>query len=116
MRHNNKVKTFDRKKASREALFRSLAESVILRERVETTQAKAKYVRPLVEKLITLGKKRSLHAQREILKQVYTQQARKKLVEALADKYQDRAGGYTRIVASGCRPGDGASMAIIELV
>lgn len=116
MRHQNAKKTFDRKKASREALLRSLAESVILRERVETTMSKAKAIRPLVEKLVTLGKKQSLHARREILKCVYTKNAQKKLIEGLAPKYKDRAGGYTRVTKTGMREGDGARMAIIELV
>lgn len=116
MRHLNKKVTLDRKKASREALLRSLAESVILRERVQTTQAKAKAVRPMVEKLVTLGKKNTMHAKREILRVVYTKEAQRKLSELLAPKYKDRAGGYTRIVHLGSRAGDGAHMAIIELV
>lgn len=116
MRHLKSKVTLDRKKASREALLRSLAESVILRERVQTTQAKAKAVRPMVEKLVTLGKKNTLHAKREILRAVYTKAAQRKLTDYLAPKYKDRAGGYTRIVQLGSRAGDGAHIAIIELV
>lgn len=116
MRHQKSKHTLDRKKASREALLRSLAESIILRDRIETTQAKAKALRPLVERLVTWGKKATLHGQREILKVVYTKEANRKLRESIAPRYKDRAGGYTRIVQTGVRPGDGARMAIIEFV
>ncbi len=116
MRHKSAKVTLDRKKSQRDALLRSLAESVLVRERVITTTAKAKAVRPWVEKLITLGKKNSLHSRREILKVVYTQLACKKVIDVIAPRYADRAGGYTRIVALPPRKGDGAAMSVIELV
>ncbi len=116
MRHQKTKITLDRKKASRNALLRSLSESVIIRESVKTTHAKAKAVRPLVEKLITLGKKGDLNAKRDILKVFYTKIAMKKLVDVIAPRYTDRAGGYTRIIALPPRKGDGAKMAVIELV
>ncbi len=116
MRHASSKVTLDRKKAQREALLRSLAESVILREKVVTTIAKAKAVRPIVEKLVTRAKKNTLHDKREILKVAYTTNAMQKLTKEIAPRYADRAGGYTRITKMPPRRGDGADMALIEFV
>lgn len=116
MRHRNKKKILDREKAPREALLRNLAASVVLYEKVKTTQAKAKAVRPLVEKAITVGKKPSLASRRQLLAFFYTDHPVKKIIEVLAPRYEKRAGGYTRIINVGHRKNDGAEMVNIELV
>ncbi len=116
MRHRNKNKILDRKKAPREAMLRNLATSVILHEKVKTTSAKAKVVKPLVEKAITTGKDDSLASRRKLLKFFYTDHPVNKILEVLGPKYKQRAGGYTRIVKLGTRQGDGAEMVQIELV
>lgn len=97
-------------------MLRSLATSVILYEKVKTTKAKAKAVRPLVERMITTSKAGTVAARRSIAKIVYSDGATKKLVEELGPRYKDRAGGYTRITALGPRQGDGADIVQIELV
>ena len=116
MRHRKKGKTLDRKKAPREAMFRNLAASLIIYEKVKTTEAKAKAIRPIVEKLITTGKENSLAARRKLLRYLYTENAVKKVLEVLGPKYKERKGGYTRIVKIGPRKGDGARIAQIELI
>ena len=116
MRHRKKGKTLDRKKAPREAMFRNLAASLIIYEKVRTTEAKAKAIRPIVEKLITTGKENSLTARRKLLRYLYTENAVKKVLEVLGPKYKERKGGYTRIVKIGPRKGDGARIAQIELI
>lgn len=116
MRHRNKSVTLDRKAGPRQALLRGLVESVILYEKIKTTDAKAKAVRPLVEQIISKSKKNTLHARREILKTLYTDNAVRKCMEVLGPRYRERAGGYTRIVKLGERKGDNAVMVQIELV
>lgn len=116
MRHRKKGKILGRPKAAREALFRNLAESIILYEKVKTTEAKAKAVRPLVEKMITTGKHNTLTSKRKLAKFFYTENAIKKIIEDLGPKYKERKGGYTRIIKTGTRKGDGAEMVVIELV
>jgi len=116
MRHRKKGTILDRKKAPREALLRNLAASVILHEKVKTTEAKAKAVRPLVEKAITRGKKPTLAARRNLMKFFYTEHPVKKILEVLGPRYASRPGGYTRIVKIGHRKNDGADMVQIELV
>lgn len=116
MRHKNKVKTLDRKKGPRELMLRNLASSIIIYEKVKTTKAKAKVVKPLVEKVITVAKKGDLSARRKLLQLLLQPQAAKKLMEVLAQRYQDRSGGYCRISKLGHRLGDGAEMVQIELV
>lgn len=116
MRHRKSGTTLDRKKGPREALLRSLATSVILFEKITTTKAKAKAVRPQVEKLITAGKKGDVTARRTIAKGVYGDNVVKKLVEELGPRYKNRTGGYLRITAIGPRQGDGAEMVRLELV
>ena len=116
MRHRNKTKTLDRKKQPRELMLRNLASSIIMYESVKTTQTKAKVVRSLVEKSITLSKKGDLVARRELLKILPQKMAVKKLMDVLGEKYKDRKGGYTRIIKLGARQGDGADMVQIELV
>lgn len=116
MRHQKKGTILGRKKGPKEALLKNLAASVILYEKVKTTEAKAKAVRPIVEKLITAGKKNDLNARRKLLSYLPEGSAAKKILEEVAPKYMERPGGYTRIVKIGPRKGDGAEMVQIELV
>jgi len=116
MRHRKKGKTLDRKKASREALLRSLATSIVIYEKIKTTKAKAKAVKPLVEKMVTLAKKNDLNARRKLLETLYHKKAVNKALEVLGPRYKDRKGGYTRIINLGPRQGDGAEMVQIEFV
>ncbi len=116
MRHNNKNKILDRKKEPRELMLRNLASSILIYEKVKTTEAKAKAVKPLVERLITIAKKGDLSARRGLIQVLLQKNAVKKAMEVLGEKYKDRAGGYTRIVKLGKRQGDGAEMVQIELV
>lgn len=116
MRHYKKKITLDRKKAPRQALLKNLAASVILYEKVKTTRAKAKAVRPLVEKMITIGKRGNLAARRQLLAFFPTENPVKKIMEELAPRFAKRAGGYLRIVKLGPRAGDGAQMSQMELI
>jgi large subunit ribosomal protein L17 len=116
MRH--KVAGFKLKRPvdSRNALLRNLATSVILEERVITTVTKAKAVKPLVEKMITLAKQDTLHSRRQAAAVLFTPKSVKKLFDTLGTRFGQRDGGYTRITRLGPRKGDGAEQAIIELV
>jgi len=116
MRHRKKGKILDRKKEARKALLRSLATNLILFEKIKTTEAKAKAVKPIVEKLITKGKRGDLVARRELTKYIYLNNAIKKVLEDLSPRYKERKGGYTRIIKLGTRAGDAAKMAQIEFV
>lgn len=116
MRHKKKGKTLGRKAGPRKALMRSLATSFMEHGRIKTTLAKAKALRPVVEKLITVGRKNDLTAKRKLNKYLQTDKAVKKVLKEIAPKYKERNGGYTRIVKIGPRQGDGAEEAIIELV
>lgn len=116
MRHRKTTKTLGRTPTARKALLRDLATSVIVYEKVKTTEAKAKTVRPVVEKLITKAKKGDLAARRQLLAYFSTEQPVNKLMDVIGPRYKDRDGGYTRIVKIGHRQGDGAPVAQIELV
>lgn len=116
MRHQKNKVTLDRKAAPRRALLANLVESLVLHEKITTTLAKAKALRPKVEKLITTAKANTLASRRNIAKVLYTKNATKKLMEVLGPRYADRKGGYTRIIKLGVRKGDGGEEAIIELV
>ncbi len=116
MRHKNKNKILDRQKGPRELMLRNLAASLLLYEKIKTTKAKAQAVRPLVERLITAAKRGDLAARRGLIKTLLTKNAVRKAMEVLGERYQSRAGGYTRIVKLGPRSGDGAEMVQIELV
>lgn len=115
MRHHNANRKFGRPARQRKALLRSLARSLVIHERIETTEAKAKEIRPFVEKLVTKGKKGTLASQRAIVAEIGPRAA-KKTVEALKERYGSRNGGYTRIVKLPRRMSDGSPMAIIEFV
>lgn len=116
MKHRRAGKTLDRKTAPRRALLRGLATSVILYEHVNTTLAKAKAVKPLVERLITKGKVKTLNTRRQLGRVLMTETAVNKVLEELGPRYATRPGGYTRIVKLGARKGDGAQIAQIQLV
>jgi len=116
MRHRLANKKLGRNSAQRKALLRSLVTSFLERERINTTLAKAKAIRPVAEKMITLAKKNSLHARRKVLRFVYKKDVVKKLFEDIGPRFTERPGGYTRIIKTGQRAGDGAQQAIIELV
>ncbi|NPA42370.1 MAG: 50S ribosomal protein L17 [Aquificae bacterium] len=117
MRHKVKKKKFDRTKEQRLALYRSLARSLILEERIETTVQRAKAVRGFVEKLVTLGKKGDLASRRRALELLPDKEAVRKLFEDIAPRFEDRNGGYTRVIKlPDRRKGDCAEMAILEWV
>ena len=116
MRHRNAGFKLGRNTSHRRALLRNLATSVLVEDRVETTVAKAKAVRPHVEKMITLGKKGDLHSRRQALSFLQTDTAVSRLFETVAPRYGDRQGGYLRIVRTGFRKGDGGETAFIELL
>ncbi len=116
MRHRLKGRKLNRSSAHRKAMFANMAVSLLKHEQIKTTLPKAKELRPIVDKLITLGKRGSLHARRQALSQLPDDDVVAKLFEDLAERYEDRAGGYTRVLKAGFRYGDSAPMAIIELV
>jgi large subunit ribosomal protein L17 len=116
MRHRNSGKKLSRKTEHRRALLRNLVTSLILSERIETTLAKAKAARPVVEKMITLGKRGDLHARRLAASYLLSPEALRILFGDVAKRYADRKGGYTRIVHTGWRKGDGADTAVLEMV
>lgn len=114
MRHNKGGFKLGRNPASRKALLRNLTTSLIEKNRIETTLAKAKAVKPIVEKMITLGKYGTLANKRRALAYLYKRKAVQVLFDEVAPRFMDRQGGYTRILKSDFRKGDGAEMAIIE--
>jgi len=116
MKHRRKGKTLDRSNGPRRALMRGLATSLILHENINTTLAKAKAMRPIVEKLITRGRKADLQARRKLNAYLLNEAAVNKVLEEVGPRYKDRAGGYTRIIKLGTRQGDGAEIAQIQLV
>lgn len=116
MRHRKEGKILGREKAPREALLRNLAASLVLYEKVKTTEAKAKAVRPVLEKMITTGKTNTVNSRRKLLQFFYTGNPVKKILEVLGPRYKERKGGYTRIIKLGQRKGDAAKTAVIELV
>ncbi|HEX7729550.1 MAG TPA: 50S ribosomal protein L17 [Terracidiphilus sp.] len=116
MRHRNAGFKLGRNTSHRRALLRNLVTSVIVEDRVETTVAKAKAVRPHIEKMITLGKKGDVHSRRQALSFLQTDTAVERLFDTVAPRYGDRQGGYLRIVRTGFRKGDGGEKAFIELL
>ena len=116
MRHAVAGRKLGRPTSHRLAMYRNLVTDVLRYEKVKTTEAKAKEVQALVEKMITWGKDGSLHARREALSFVYDPKVVEKLFDVLAKRYADRKGGYTRVVRLGVRLGDAAPTAVIELV
>ena len=116
MRHLSKGKKLGRTTAHRRALLRNLVTSFLDKERVTTTIAKAKEARPLAEKMITLAKKNTLHTRRQALAFVTKESTVRKLFDTLGPRFSERPGGYSRIVKTGPRAGDGAEMAVLELI
>ena len=116
MRHRKAGFKLQRDPSARRALLRGLTTSVILQDRVITTVTKAKAVKPLVEKMITLGKRDTLHSRRQAASYLQTPGAVQRLFDTLAPRFSERQGGYTRIVRLGPRKGDGAEMALIEVL
>src|SRR3954449_3975648 len=116
MRHGSAHRKFNRRSNQRTALFQHLAHALIKHEQITTTLPKAKDLRPVVEKLITLGKRGGLHARRQALAALQDTKITDKLFTTLAERYGTRQGGYIRIIKAGFRYGDKAAMAVIELV
>mgnify|MGYP000884894769 CR=1 FL=1 len=117
MRHHNNKRKFGREKNQRNALVNSLALNLIVREKIKTTEPKAKELRPFIEKVITKAKKNDLASKRLIVSKLSNRKKEvKKLFEKIAPRYADVNGGYTRILKLGTRKSDGAKMAIIEFV
>ncbi len=116
MRHRVGGKKLRRNPAHRRALLRNLVTSLLDKERIITTLARAKAARPLAEKMITLAKKNTLHTRRQALGFIFKKEVVKKLFDELGPRFAEREGGYTRIIKLGPREGDGAEMAILELV
>jgi len=115
MRHHNVNRKFGRVQKQRKALLNTLAQSLVLRQKIKTTEPKAKELRPFVEKLVTNAKKGTVAARRSISTFI-SKEAAKVLVDTLSKKYDNRNGGYTRIIKTGRRRSDGSPMAIIEFV
>ena len=116
MRHGMSGRKLNRTSQHRRAMFANMANALLKHEQITTTLPKAKDLRPIAEKLITLGKRGDLHARRQAYSQLRDDTIVAKLFGALAERYKTRAGGYTRVLKAGFRHGDAAAMAIIELV
>ena len=116
MRHRHGLRKLNRTSSHRLAMLRNMTNSLLTHETIKTTLPKAKDLRPIVEKLVTLGKKGGLAARRQILASLKDDKLADKLLTTLATRYKSRAGGYTRVLKAGFRFGDMASMAIIEFV
>ncbi len=116
MRHRIARRKLNRTSSHRKAMLANMAVALIRHEQITTTLPKAKELRPYVEKLVTLGKRGTLHARRQALARLPEKRAVDKLFDTLASRYAERAGGYTRVLKAGFRYGDSAPMAVIELV
>ena len=116
MRHRMSGRKLNRTSQHRQMLFRNMSQALIKHEQIVTTLAKARELRPVVERLITLGKRGDLHARRQAFARLRDNDMVTKLFDTLAERYADRQGGYTRIIKAGYRYGDSAAMAVIEFV
>jgi large subunit ribosomal protein L17 len=116
MYHGRAKRRFNRTHEHRKAMFANLSQALIKHEQIVTTLPKAKDLRPVVEKLVTLGKRGDLHARRQAIAQIKDAELVKKLFEVLGPRYKDRHGGYTRVLKAGFRFGDNAAMAVIEFI
>ena len=116
MKHRIKGKKLNRSSSHRKALFKNMAQAIIKHEQIITTLPKAKTMKPIIDKLITLGKKGSLHARRQAFSQLRDNNMVSKLFGDLATRYSERQGGYSRVLKAGYRYGDAAAMAVLELV
>ena len=116
MRHRIRGRKLNRTSSHRKAMFANMAAALIKHEQISTTLPKAKDLRPIVEKLITLGKRGGLHARRQALEVLKDAKLTEKLFSTLAERYKERKGGYTRVLKAGFRFGDAAPAAVIEFV
>src|SRR5439155_2250351 len=116
MRHGKAYRKFNRRSDHRRAMFANMAASLIRHEQIVTTLPKAKDLRPIVEKLVTLGKRGDLHARRQAIAEMRDVAMVKKLFDVIGPRYKDRNGGYTRVPKAGYRYGDSAAVAVIEFV
>ncbi|MBX9461343.1 MAG: 50S ribosomal protein L17 [Aquamicrobium sp.] len=116
MRHGKSGRRLNRTVSHRKALFSNMAASLIEHEQITTTLPKAKELRPIVEKLVTLGKRGDLHARRQVISAIGSDELAKRLFDTIAPRYATRNGGYLRIMKAGFRHGDNAAMAVIEFV
>ena len=116
MYHGRKKRRFNRTAEHRKAMFANMCQALIKHEQIVTTLPKAKDLRPVVEKLVTLGKRGDLHARRQAIAQIKDVDLVKKLFDVLGPRYKERNGGYTRVLKAGFRFGDNAPMAVIEFV
>ena len=116
MRHRQSGRKLNRTSSHRKSLFKNMAQALLKHEQIVTTLPKAKELKRVVEKLITLGKKGNLHSRRLAFNQIRDKDMVSKLFENLANRYSDRKGGYTRVLKAGFRYGDSAPMAVIELI
>ena len=116
MRHGNAHRKLNRTAEHRKAMFANMAAALIKHEQITTTLPKAKDLRPIVEKLVTLGKRGGLHARRQAIAEVRDVAQVKKLFEVIGPRYKERAGGYTRVLKDGFRHGDNAANTVIEFV
>lgn len=116
MRHRKAGRKLNRTSSHRKAMFANMAAALIKHEQIVTTLPKAKELRPIVEKLVTLGKRGDLHARRQAIAKVRDEVMVAKLFDVLAPRYQERQGGYTRVLKAGYRYGDDAAVAVIEFV
>lgn len=116
MRHGNSGRRLNRTSSHRKAMFTNMAASLIEHEQIVTTLPKAKELRPIVEKLVTLGKRGDLHARRQVVSAIGCETMAKRLFDTIAPRYATRNGGYLRIMKAGYRHGDNAPMAVIEFV
>ncbi|RDE09771.1 50S ribosomal protein L17 [Pelagibacterium lacus] len=116
MRHGKAGRKLNRTSSHRKAMFKNMSASLIKHEQIVTTLPKAKDLRPIVEKLITLGKRGDLHARRQAIAQIGDEAMVRKLFDVLGPRYKDRNGGYTRVLKAGFRHGDNAPVGVIEFV
>ncbi len=116
MRHRKGGRKLNRSSSHRQALMRNMVTSLLDHERIQTTDAKAKELRRIAERMITLGKRGDLHARRQALSVIRSRDVTAKLFEELADRFRERPGGYTRVMKLGQRHGDAAPMSLIELL
>lgn len=116
MRHRKAGKELGRNTSHRRAMLRNMVTSLLKHEQIETTDAKAKALRSVAEKMVTLGKRGDLHARRQALAYIKDKQVTHRLFDELKDRYLDRQGGYVRITKKGARKGDGASISIVQLL
>ena len=116
MRHGSAYRKFNRTAEHRRAMFANMCAALIKHEQITTTLPKAKDLRPIVEKLVTLGKRGDLHARRQAIAEIRDVPMVKKLFEVIGPRYKERNGGYTRVMKAGFRHGDNAAVAVIEFV